>query len=148
MGDRWEAEIYEFMDVPPAPMVERPFWQPQKNFEIVWLDAIECKINSDHFDPANLTVFRSLYPEGRNYVLSPNIKTSYQRRYAKLQMRFISVNQISELKCPWSLGKAEDVCIKKWGSLMLIFYYKMHFPRERRFWNNLTIKAKGSEERE
>jgi hypothetical protein len=63
-------------------------------------DAIECKINPDHFDPANLTVFRSLYPEGRNYVLSPNIKTSYQRRYAKLQVRFISVNQISELKCP------------------------------------------------
>lgn len=62
-------------------------------------DAIECKINPDHFDPANLTVFRSLYPEGRNYVLSPNIKTSYQRRYGKLQVRFISVNQISELKC-------------------------------------------------
>jgi hypothetical protein len=63
-------------------------------------DAIECKINPDHFDPAHLTVFRSLYPEGRNYVLSPNIKTSYQRRYGKLQVRFISVNQISELKCP------------------------------------------------
>ena len=61
-------------------------------------DAIECKINPDHFDPANLTVFRSLYPEGRNYVLSLNIKTSYQRRYGKLQVRFISVNQISELK--------------------------------------------------
>ncbi len=59
-------------------------------------DAIECKINPDHFDPANLTVFRSLYPEGRNYVLSPNIKTSYQRRYGKLQVRFISVNQISD----------------------------------------------------
>ena len=61
-------------------------------------DAIECKINPDHFDPTNLTVFRSLYPEGMNYVLSPNIKTSYQRRYGKLQIRFISVNQISELK--------------------------------------------------
>jgi len=61
-------------------------------------DAIECKINPDHFDPANLTIFRSLYPGGRNYVLSPNIKTSYQRRYGKLQVRFISVNQISELK--------------------------------------------------
>jgi len=61
-------------------------------------DAIECKINPDHFDPANHTIFRSLYPEGKNYVLSPNIKTSYQRRYGKLQVRFISVNQISELK--------------------------------------------------
>jgi predicted AAA+ superfamily ATPase len=59
-------------------------------------DAIECKINPDHFDSANLTVFRSIYPEGRNYVLSPNIKTSYQRRYGKLQVRFISLNQISD----------------------------------------------------
>jgi predicted AAA+ superfamily ATPase len=61
-------------------------------------DAIECKINPDHFDPANLTVFRSIYPEGRNYVLSPNVKTIYRRRFDKLQVRFISVNQISELQ--------------------------------------------------
>src|SRR4030066_684222 len=57
-------------------------------------DAIECKINPDHFDPANLTVFRSLYPEGKNYVLSPNIKSSYQRRYGKLRVDFVSIKQI------------------------------------------------------
>jgi hypothetical protein len=61
-------------------------------------DAIECKINPDHFDPAHLTVFRSLYPEGKNYVLSPNIKSSYQRRYGKLKVDFISIKQIHELK--------------------------------------------------
>jgi hypothetical protein len=59
--------------------------------------AIECKINPDHFDPANLTFFRSLYPEGENYVLSPNIKSSYQRRYGKLPVRFISINQLFEI---------------------------------------------------
>jgi predicted AAA+ superfamily ATPase len=63
-------------------------------------DAIECKINPDHFDPAHLTVFRSLYPEGKNYVLSPNIKSSYQRRYGKLKVDFISIKQIYELKWP------------------------------------------------
>ena len=57
-------------------------------------DAIECKINPDHFDPAHLTVFRSLYPEGKNYVLSPNIKSSYQRRYGKLRVDFVSIKQI------------------------------------------------------
>ena len=61
-------------------------------------DAIECKINPDHFDPAHLSVFRSLYPEGRNYVLSPNIKSSYQRRYGKLKVDFIFIKQIYELK--------------------------------------------------
>ena len=59
--------------------------------------AIECKINPDHFNPANLTVFRSLYTEGWNYVLSPNIKSPYQRRYGKLQVHFISVNQLFEI---------------------------------------------------
>jgi len=63
-------------------------------------DAIECKINPDHFDPAHLTVFRSLYPEGKNYVLSPNIKSFYQRRYGKLKVNFISIKQVYELKWP------------------------------------------------
>jgi len=65
------------------------------------VDAVECKINPDHFDPAHLAVFRSLYSKGRNYVLSPNIKSSYQRHYGKLQVDFISINQIIELKRPW-----------------------------------------------
>jgi len=59
-------------------------------------DAIECKINPDQFDPAHLTVFRSLYPEGRNYVLSPNVKSSYQRRYGNLKVDFISIKQFYE----------------------------------------------------
>lgn len=61
-------------------------------------DAIECKINPDHFDPVNLMVFRSLYPEGKNYVLSPNIKSPYQRRYEKLLINFISVDQLFRIK--------------------------------------------------
>jgi hypothetical protein len=61
-------------------------------------DAIECKINPDHFDPANLMVFRSLYPEGKNYVLSPNIKSPYQRRYEKTLIHFISVDQLFKIK--------------------------------------------------
>lgn len=61
-------------------------------------DTMECKINPDHFDPAHLTAFRSLYPEGKNYVLSPNIKSPYQRRYGKLKVDFISIKQVYELK--------------------------------------------------
>jgi predicted AAA+ superfamily ATPase len=61
-------------------------------------DAIECKINPDHFDPAHLAIFRSLYPGGKNYVLSPNIRSSYERRYGKLKVDFISIKQIYDLK--------------------------------------------------
>ena len=61
-------------------------------------DAIECKINPDHFDPAHLALFRSLYPGGKNYVLSPNIKSSYERRYGKLRVDFIPIREIYNLK--------------------------------------------------
>jgi hypothetical protein len=61
-------------------------------------DAVECKINPDHFDAAHLALFRSLYPGGKNYVLSPNIKSPYERRYEKLKVEFISIRQICDLK--------------------------------------------------
>jgi predicted AAA+ superfamily ATPase len=58
-------------------------------------DAIECKINADSFEPAALSVFRSLYPQGRNYVISPNVKTTFQRRYGdNLQVDFTPVKQL------------------------------------------------------
>jgi predicted AAA+ superfamily ATPase len=61
-------------------------------------DAIECKIDPDHFDPAHLAIFRSSYLGGKNYVVSPNIKSSYERRYGKLKVDFISIRQIYDLK--------------------------------------------------
>jgi predicted AAA+ superfamily ATPase len=63
-------------------------------------DAMECKINPDRFDPSHLAVFRSLYPQGRNFVVSPNTKSSYQRRYGKLRVDFIPIKQIYELSQP------------------------------------------------
>jgi hypothetical protein len=60
--------------------------------------AIECKINPDHIDPTNLMIFRSLYPEGKNYVLIPNIKYYYQRRYEELMIDFVSVNHLFTIK--------------------------------------------------
>jgi hypothetical protein len=63
-------------------------------------DAMECKINPDRFDPTSLAVFRSLYPEGRNFVVSPHTKTAYQRRYGDLSVNFISIQGIYELKQP------------------------------------------------
>ena len=58
------------------------------------VDAIECKINPDGFDPANLRVFRTYYPEGHNLVISPHVKASFQRRYGDLTVEFIPVHQM------------------------------------------------------
>jgi hypothetical protein len=61
------------------------------------VDAVECLINPRQFDPAGLTVFRSLYPKGSDYVLGPAIKTPCGRRYCKLTIHCISVGSL-----PWA----------------------------------------------
>lgn len=74
------------------------FWRDKSGREVDfiiknprnWVDAIECKINPDKFDPKDLLVFRSLYPEGKNFVLSPKVITPYQRRFGKLLVQFSS----------------------------------------------------------
>lgn len=60
------------------------------------VDAVECKINPDRFEPESLTVFRENYLEGKNYVVSPAVKTSYQQRFGKLMIRYCNVNHL-----PW-----------------------------------------------
>jgi len=92
------------------------YWRDKSGREIDFVikgsrqraDAVECKINPDDFSPANLAVFRSLYPAGGNFVLSPNVKTPYQRRYNGLQVHFISVIDVPRLS---SMAKAERMGI-------------------------------------
>lgn len=59
-------------------------------------DIAECKINPDRFESASLAVFRTNYPKGRNYVVSPMVKTPYQLRHGKLVVRYCNVNHL-----PW-----------------------------------------------
>ncbi|MYC66214.1 MAG: ATP-binding protein [Acidobacteriia bacterium] len=44
------------------------------------VDALECKINPDHLNRSALSAFRSLYPEGRNYIVSPAVRQHYSTR--------------------------------------------------------------------
>lgn len=75
------------------------FWRDKSGREVDFVvkgtgqrvDAIECKINPDKFNPDDLAVFRSVYSEGRNWVLSPAVKTAYQRRYGKMLVQFSSL---------------------------------------------------------
>jgi uncharacterized protein len=75
------------------------FWRDKSGREVDFIikgprqraDTIECKINPDKYNPDHLLVFRTLYPQGENYVLSPAVKTPYQRRYGKLLVQFSSL---------------------------------------------------------
>ena len=78
------------------------YWRDKSGREIDFVvkgkrestDTIECKVNPDSFDAKALSAFRSVYQEGRNYVVSPNIKSSYQRRQQDLLINYIPGSQL------------------------------------------------------
>jgi uncharacterized protein len=63
------------------------FWRDKSDREVDFVirksgesvDAVECKINPDRLDVASLRAFRTIYPKGANYVVSPLIREPYQR---------------------------------------------------------------------
>jgi uncharacterized protein len=78
------------------------YWRDKSGREIDFVakgkrelaDTIECKVNPNSFDVQALSAFRSVYPEGRNYVVSPNVKSSYQRHQQSLLIHYIPSNQL------------------------------------------------------
>ena len=44
------------------------------------MDTVECKINPDQVNASVVGAFRDLYPEGRNFVVSPKVKKHYKIR--------------------------------------------------------------------
>ena len=45
------------------------------------IDAIECKWNPSDFNPSALRVFRSYYPKGKNYIVSPMTGEGYSKNF-------------------------------------------------------------------
>lgn len=78
------------------------YWRDKSNREIDFIikaprekvHTIERKINPDQFDPKTLRVFRSLYPEGDDFFISPRIKQSCKRRYDDLIVNLCSLNDL------------------------------------------------------
>jgi hypothetical protein len=87
------------------------YWRDKSGHEIDFIipngrndvTAVECKNNPDKFRPENLTVFRSQYPNGENWVLSPGIKKSYQRRYDNLTVEFLPLMTLFSISDPDAL---------------------------------------------
>ncbi len=72
------------------------FWQDKSSREIDFIinmpdgevDIIECKVNPDNLSTTVLSHFRASYPRGKNYCLSPFIKTDYKLRINNLEISF------------------------------------------------------------
>jgi predicted AAA+ superfamily ATPase len=58
------------------------------------VDAVECKVEPDRFDPESMKRFRSFYPEGKNFLICPHVQDAYQRNVAGLKIRVISTRHL------------------------------------------------------
>lgn len=64
------------------------YWQDKSRREVDFVirhgrdrvDVMECKINPDKLDAKPIEMFRSLYPKGENYIVSPAVKKPYKVR--------------------------------------------------------------------
>lgn len=58
--------------------------------------AIECTWSASEFDPKNMYAFRHHYPEGKNFVVAPEITTSFKKRYRDIDMTFVNMQNLVE----------------------------------------------------
>ena len=72
---------------------EVDFVYPERDRQV---NAIECKINPDRFESGNLAAFRALYPKGSNYVVSPAVKTPYQRQSKGLVLNYRAISPLQD----------------------------------------------------
>ena len=79
------------------------YWRNKSNFEIDFvikgrsenIHALECKINPEQFDGKSLAAFRSIYPNGENFIISPFVKEPYVFRIAGLPVNVSSLANIT-----------------------------------------------------
>lgn len=58
------------------------------------VDVIECKVHADRFGPEVLSHFRSLYPHGENWVVTPYDDSAFTRRARGLKIQFGGIAHI------------------------------------------------------
>lgn len=92
-GFLWEHLVLEYLQAHAHEWLVR-YWRDMAGREIDFViarsrnevDAIECKWDPQHFDPAVLRTFRSRYPLGKNYVMSPLTVPGYSKKFAGLEV--------------------------------------------------------------
>ncbi len=94
LGTLWEHLVLEhlqahFPETPPR------YWRDKAGHEVDFVlctgrdqvDAIECKWDPDAFDGKALKIFRSRYPHGRNYLVSPGGTQAHVRRVGEMEVK-------------------------------------------------------------
>jgi predicted AAA+ superfamily ATPase len=92
-GLLWEHVVLEYLQAH-AHAWKLHYWRDASGREIDFVvprsrdrvDVMECKWDPAHFDPAPLKIFRSYYPGGTNYLVSPIGAGGYPRKVAGLEV--------------------------------------------------------------
>ena len=103
LGSLWEHLVLEHLRAR-VPDIQVQFWRETGGRELDFIlarrrdrvDAIECKWNPASFDPRALKLFRSWYPQGRNFLVSPSGDPPYTRRFGNLDVKVCTPSEIVE----------------------------------------------------
>jgi len=106
-GTLWEHLVLEqiqahFPETPPC------YWRDKAGHEVDFIlshrrdevDAIECKWNPEAFDSTALKLFRTYYPHGRNFLVTPSGDPAYTKRYGKLNVRICTPTELQPATVP------------------------------------------------
>jgi predicted AAA+ superfamily ATPase len=93
-GTLWEHLVLEHLQAH-FPDTAICYWRDKAGREVDFIlahrrdqvDAIECKWNPSAFDSSALRLFRSYYPGGRNFLVTPSGDPAYDKRYGSLDVR-------------------------------------------------------------
>lgn len=99
-GLLWEHLVLD--ELLAVPVSRLHFWRDKQQREVDFViprarpavDAIECKWNLDALQTRGLEAFRDSYPYGRNFIVSPQVSTRYNRRVGKLELIFLPVVEL------------------------------------------------------
>lgn len=93
-GVLWEHLVLEHLQAS-HPNATIRYWRDKAGREVDFVivrgrdrvDAVECKWNPAEFAPASLRLFRSYYPRGENYLVSPLTGPAYAKRFGALTVK-------------------------------------------------------------
>ena len=101
LGILWEHLVLEHLRAH-FPDTPTRYWRDKGGREVDFVlasgrdevDVIECKWHSAAFDSAALEVFRSYYPKGRNYLVSPSGAPAYTKRFGSHAVRVCTPSEL------------------------------------------------------
>ena len=97
MDPLWEHLVLEHLQAH-FPDLRLCYWRDKAGHEVDFIlahgrdrvDAVECKWNADAFESDSLEAFRKMYPQGRNFLLTPAAGPPLMKMYGNIEVQHSS----------------------------------------------------------